>query len=80
MLRMLSFSFSQASLQHQEDSVEERPLINQPIGSLHNDDGDGYENGKKAIGLDKQSNNFACASRFFVHFSAVVAWPQCETA
>ena len=77
---MLSFSFSQASQLHQEYCVEERLLINPPIGSLRNDDGDGYENGKKVIGLDKQSNNFACASRFFVHFSAVVAWPQCETA
>ena len=37
------------------------------------------ENGKKAIGLDKQNNNFAPASRFFVHFSAIVAWLQCES-
>ena len=50
------------------------------IGSLRNDDGDGNENGKKAIGLDKQNNNFARASRFFVHFSAVVARLQRETA
>ena len=34
-------------------------------GSLRNDDGGGNENGKKAIGLDKQNNNFASASRFF---------------
>ena len=47
------------------------------IGSLRND---GNENGKKAIGLDKQNNNFARASRFFVHFSAVVARLQRETA
>ena len=40
--------------------------------SLRNDDDDGSENGKRAIGLDKQ-NNVARASRFFVHFSAVVA-------
>ena len=33
-------------------------------GSLGNDDGDGNENGKKAIGLDKQNNNFSHASRF----------------
>ena len=32
------------------------------------------------IGLDKQNNNFARASRFFVHFSAVVARLQRETA
>ena len=52
------------------------------IESLRNDDGDGdgNENGKKAIGLDKQNNNFARASRFFVHFSAVVARLQRETA
>ena len=33
------------------------------VVSLSNDDGDGdgNENGKKAIGLDKQINNFACA-------------------
>ena len=50
------------------------------IGSLRNDDDDGNENGKKAIGLDKQNNNFARVSRFFVHFSAVVARLQRETA
>ena len=33
-----------------------------------------------ATGLDKQNNNFARASRFFVHFSAVVARLQRETA
>ena len=38
------------------------------IGSLRNDDDDGNENGKKAIGLDKQNNNFARASRFFCTF------------
>ena len=38
------------------------------------------ENGKKAIGLVKQNNNFARASHFFVHFSAVVARLQRETA
>ena len=46
------------------------------LGSLRNDDEDGNENGKKAIGLDKQNNNFARASRFFVHFSVVVARVQ----
>ena len=50
------------------------------VGSLRNDDDDGKENGKKAISLDKQNNNFARASRFFVHFSAVVARLQRETA
>ena len=43
------------------------------LGSLSNDDGDVNENGKKAIGLDKQNNNFARASRFFVHFFVVTA-------
>ena len=59
-------------------------LRNQVMGSLHNDDGDGdgdgNENGKKAICLDKQNNNFARASRFFVHFSVVVTRQQRETA
>ena len=34
------------------------------IGRLSNDDGDGKEDGKNAIGLDWQNNNFARASRF----------------
>ena len=38
------------------------------------------ENDKKAIGFDKQNNNFARASRFVVHFSAVGARLQRETA
>ena len=43
------------------------------LGSLSDDDGDVNENGKKAIGSDWQNNNFALASRFFVHFFAVTA-------
>ena len=39
------------------------------LASLRNDDADGNENGKKAIGLDKQNNNFARASRFFLYIS-----------
>ena len=31
------------------------------------------ENGKKVIGFYWQNNNFARASRYFVHFFAVVA-------
>ena len=50
------------------------------VKSLSNDDGDGNENGKKTIGLDRQNNNFARASRFFVHFFAVVARLQRESA
>ena len=49
-------------------------------GSLSNDDGDGNANGKKTIELDRQNNNFARASRFFVHFLAVVARLQRESA
>ena len=49
------------------------------IGSLRNADDDGNESGKKAIGLDKQKTNSARASRFFAHFSAVVARLQRET-
>ena len=36
------------------------------------------KNDKKAIGLDWQNNNFARASRFFVHFFAVAARPRRE--
>ena len=43
------------------------------LGSLSNDDGDVNENGEKAINLDRQNNNFARASRFFVYFFTVVA-------
>ena len=49
------------------------------LGSLRNDYDDGNENGKKAIGLDKQNNNFARALHSFVHFCAVVAQLQRET-
>ena len=47
--------------------------------SLSNYDGEVNENGKKSMDLDKQNNNFAGASRFFVRFSAVVARLQRET-
>ena len=51
------------------------------IGSLSNADEDnGNENGKKEIGLDWQNNNFTRASRFFVHFWAVVARLRRESA
>ena len=36
------------------------------MGNLSNDGGDSNKNGKKAIGLDKQNNNYACTSPFFV--------------
>ena len=49
------------------------------VGSLSNDDGDGNENGKKAIGLDWQNNNFVLVLRFFVNFFAIVARQQRES-
>ena len=55
-------------------------LSNVLLGSLSNDDGDVFENGKKATGLDRQNNNFARASRFFVHFFAVIARLRRENA
>ena len=45
------------------------------VGSLSNDDGDG----KKAIGLDWQNNNFVLVLRFFVNFFAIVARQQRES-
>ena len=48
------------------------------IGS--NDDGDVNENANKVIGLDWQNNNFARASRFFVHVLAVTARLRRENA
>ena len=50
------------------------------LGSLSNDDDDGNENVKKAIGLDWQNSNSARVSRVSVHFFAVVARPRRETA
>ena len=50
------------------------------MGSFSNNDGGGNENGKKAIGLYEQNNDFARASRFFVHFLAVVASLWLETS
>ena len=50
------------------------------LGCLSNDDGDGDENEKKAIGLDWQNNNFERASRFFVHFLTVAARLQRDSA
>ena len=40
---------------------------------LKQGDGDGNENGKKAIGLYKKNNNFTRALRYSVHFPAVAA-------
>ena len=45
-----------------------------PIRNLSNGDGDGdgKENGEKAIGLDRQNNKPACVSRFLVLFFSTV--------
>ena len=48
--------------------VKPSKILDLSPGSLSNDDGDGNENGKRAIGVDWQNNYFARASRFFVHF------------
>ena len=50
------------------------------LGSLSNDDVDGNENGKKAIGLISKTTTLHVTSRFFVHFVAVVARLQRESA
>ena len=50
------------------------------VKSFYQGDGDGNEEGKKAIGLDWLNNNCARASRFFVYFFAVVAQLQGESA
>ena len=53
--------------------VKPSKILDLSLGSLSNDDGDGNENGKRAIGVDWQNNYFARAARFFVHFFAVTA-------
>ena len=50
------------------------------LGSLSNDDADGNENGKKAIGLISQTTSLHVHHAFFVHFFAVVARLQHESA
>ena len=50
------------------------------LGTLCDDYGDCNENGKKLIGLDWQNNNFARASCFFLHYVAVTARLQRESA
>ena len=48
--------------------------------TLSNDNGDINENGKKAIVLDWQNNNFARETRIFEHFFAVVGRLRDENA
>ena len=56
------------------------PAVALSIRELKHDDGDGNENGKKAVALDKEDNNFLRASRFFAHFFAVVSRLRLEPA
>ena len=50
------------------------------IGSLSNDDADGNENDKKAIGLFSKTTTLHVHHAFVVHFFAVVAQLQRESA
>ena len=49
-------------------------------GSFSNDDGDGNQDVKKSNRFITQNNNFARASRFFVHFFTVLARLRRENA
>ena len=53
-------------------------VIDKQLGTFSNDDRDVKESRKKAV--DWQNHNFARASRFVVHFFAVVAWLRRETS
>ena len=68
------------SMSRQKTSIliNEHALNREP-GPLSNNDGDGNEDAKnnKFISISK-TNNYARASRFFVHFVAVVARLQSE--
>ena len=51
------------------------------LATLSNDDGDGNDNDKQAMGLNWQKkNNFARALGIFVHFFAVTARQRRETS
>ena len=50
------------------------------LGSFSNDDGDGNENVKTAIGLSSKTTSLQRALRFFVHFFAVTARLRLENA
>ena len=49
-------------------------------GSLSNDDADGNKNGKKAIGLNSKTTTLLVHHVFLVHFFAVVARLQRQSA
>ena len=61
------------------DEIKVATIAINIIRSLGNDDGDGNKNGKKAISLDWQNNNFARVSLFFVHFFVVAVRLQRES-
>ena len=50
------------------------------IGSLNNYEGDGNEDGKKAIGLNKKKQRLCTCITLFVHFFAVAVRLQRESA
>ena len=50
------------------------------VGTLRSNDADGNENVKKNNWFNKQNNNFARASHFFVHFFPVFARLRRENA
>ena len=50
------------------------------VGSFSNDDGDGNENVKKAIGLLSKTTSLHVDHTFFVHFFAVTARLRRENA
>ena len=50
------------------------------VGSFSNDDGDGNENVKKAIGLWSNKTSLHAQHTFFVHFFAITARLRRENA
>ena len=58
----------------------ESPTAKETLGSFSNDGGDGKEDVKKSNRFITQNNNFARASRFFVHFFTVLARLRRENA
>ena len=92
---ILRFSLNNMSCQHmappntcsasgkwlnQAETNYKTPHIFERLWSLSNDDTNRNETGNNVTGLNWQNNNSARASRFFVHFSAIVARLQRETA
>ena len=75
-LRNACASFGQGDLEARE--VWDNLMTTCHASPESNDDG--IENSKRAIGLDWQTNNFAGASRFFIHFFAVAARLPRESA